>query len=172
MNDGKSILVFHHLLQVMILEGGTFVVLGAEGQIGLESISWSTVPTLVASDAIAWATENFALAAQNGPQTTKMPGWNVMIIAQFDRKLCFLSVIPEDSALQREAVSLEVRDLMNTVGKPEVKWIDTQHANWIFETDDSVEQQLLFKRWCGWFGFDEDDRPEKVERDTWYMRRH
>jgi hypothetical protein len=43
-------------------------------------------------------------------------------------------------------------------------------ARWTFDTDDRAEQQRQFDYWCGWFGFDESDEPERVEGQTWVVR--
>lgn len=43
---------------------------------------------------------------------------------------------------------------------------------WTFATDDRATQDEEFVYWMGWFGFEEDDEPDRVEGKVWYIRRH
>jgi hypothetical protein len=55
-------------------------------------------------------------------------------------------------------------------GCPKVEWLDYLCARWTFATADMAEQLHEFLHWCGWFGFSEDDRPEKVAGNVWTIR--
>lgn len=56
-------------------------------------------------------------------------------------------------------------------GHPRVEWIEGKHfARWVFSTADAVIQLYEFRFWCEYYGYDEQDRPEKVEGDVWFIR--
>lgn len=60
---------------------------------------------------------------------------------------------------------------MNPETSPRVQWIEPhRYAQWTFDTDDRDEQQRQFNCWCGWFGFDETDEPERVDGSVWLVR--
>lgn len=58
----------------------------------------------------------------------------------------------------------------SSMPEPKVDFHSPGYARWTFNTDDLTEQQRLFSYWCGWFGFDENDRPERVEGREWVVR--
>ena len=55
-------------------------------------------------------------------------------------------------------------------GMPKVEFIEPDLARWTFTSTDRAVQQVEFSYWCGWFGFDEADRPHHVESDVWLIR--
>lgn len=42
---------------------------------------------------------------------------------------------------------------------------------WTFSSADRAVQKREFSYWMGWFGFEEDDRPDRVEGKVWYIRK-
>ncbi|RYE49821.1 MAG: hypothetical protein EOP24_00850 [Hyphomicrobiales bacterium] len=57
-------------------------------------------------------------------------------------------------------------------GMPEVEWLNEarKDARWVFASSDRETQTLEFEHWCGWFGFDETDKPYQVAGRTWLVR--
>lgn len=56
-------------------------------------------------------------------------------------------------------------------GYPVVEWLDPfKLARWTFATADRPTQEAEFRYWRGWFGFEEDDEPERIEGRVWYTR--
>ena len=56
-------------------------------------------------------------------------------------------------------------------GMPKVEFVEPDLARWTFTTDEGDVQQIEFSHWCGWFGFDEDDLPHRVDVAVWLIRR-
>lgn len=56
-------------------------------------------------------------------------------------------------------------------GIPKVEFIEPDLARWTFTSTDRGVQEAEFSHWCGWFGFDETDRPSEVTGDNWLVRR-
>lgn len=54
---------------------------------------------------------------------------------------------------------------------PKVEFIEPDIARWTFTCADRELQQAEFSYWCGWFSFDEDDRPSEVRGIEWLVRR-
>jgi len=42
---------------------------------------------------------------------------------------------------------------------------------WTFSSEDWAVQQREFSYWMGWFGFDKDDHPDRIEGSVWYIRK-
>lgn len=42
---------------------------------------------------------------------------------------------------------------------------------WTFSSADRAVQEREFIYWMGWFGFEADDKPDRVEGKVWYIRR-
>lgn len=57
-------------------------------------------------------------------------------------------------------------------GMPKVEFVEPDLARWTFTSADREVQNLEFRYWCGWFGFDENDEPHEVDGLTWMVRRH
>lgn len=57
------------------------------------------------------------------------------------------------------------------LGYPVVQHLPNGEWQWTFATADRTEQQRDFSYWCGLFGFDQDERPHKVNGKVRLIRR-
>lgn len=56
-------------------------------------------------------------------------------------------------------------------GMPKVEFIEPDLARWTFESADRATQEAEFTYWRGYFGFEEVDRPHRMDGRIWLVRR-
>ena len=60
---------------------------------------------------------------------------------------------------------------MAATGMPRVEFIAKDFARWTFTSADRATQDAEFHFWRGYFGFEEDNKPEEVGGSVWFVRR-
>lgn len=51
--------------------------------------------------------------------------------------------------------------------EPKVEPQPDGRIKWTFTTKDRAVQDDQFSTWCGWFGFDENEKPVETGEDWW-----